>query len=407
MKRWWPGLDREIKLLFLTWLFIGITTGIHDTTFSNFWNDIFYISSKMRGYLEFPRELPGFLIAIVSGILIFLGDIRMLGVAVMLTTIGMLGESFFIWNGELQFNWVLWNMIIWSVGTHLFLPASSSLSIKLSPKEKIGETLGIMNGAQTVSYIIGCASIWLLMGWLNSGYAWVYRVAAFFGAIAIVCVFLMKTSRPSVKEKFKFKLEFKKEYSLFYWLSVLFGARKQVFLTFAPWVIVRVYGQPATVMATLLFIASVIGIFFKPWLGRMIDRIGERQILMAESVCFFVVCLGYGFSGYLGLGESTIYLIFICYIIDLLLSAVTMARTTYLHKQLVDAGDLTPTLALGVSLDHVVAMSVPLLGGLLWEALGFESIFIAAAAIAIVNLIIAGRIVVRQGAKEIGMRREA
>lgn len=392
MKRWWSGLDREIKLLFLTWLFIGITTGIHDTTFSNFWNDIFFVSSKMRGYLEFPRELPGFLIAIVSGILIFLGDVRMLGVAVFLTTIGMLGESFFVWNGELQFYWVLWSMMIWSTGAHLFSSVSSSVTIKLSPKAKIGETLGIMNGAQTASYLIGCVSIWILMGWLKCGYDWVYRAAALFGAIAVVCVFLMKSPRQPVRVKSKFKLEFKKEYSLFYWLSVLFGARKQVFLTFAPWVIVRIYGQPVTVMATLLFIASIIGIFFKPWLGKLIDCVGERQIMMAESVCFFLVCIGYGFSGYLGLGKYTIYLIFTCYVIDLLLSSVTMARTTYLHKQLVDPCDLTPTLSMGISLDHVVAMSVPVLGGLLWESLGFESIFIAAALIAALNLIVASRI---------------
>ncbi|MGE5605487.1 MAG: MFS transporter [Bacteroidota bacterium] len=393
MKRWWSGLDREIKLLFLVWLFFGITNGIHDTVFNNYWNDIFFISSKTRGYLEFPRELPGFLIAIISGILIFLGDVRMLGVAVFITTLGMFGESFYFWRGELQFNWVLWSMIIWSTGTHLFMPVSSSVSIKLSPKEKIGATLGIMNGAQTASYIIGCALIWVLMGWLKSGYDWIYRAAAFFGAIAVVCVFLMKAPRKSATEKLKFKLEFKKEYSLFYWLSILFGARKQVFLTFAPWVIVRIYGQPATVMATLLLIASVIGIFFKPWLGKMIDCVGERRIIMAESLIFFFVCLGYGFSGYLGLEEYTIYLVFACYIIDWLLSAVTMARTTYLHKQLVELSDLTPTLSMGISLDHLVAMSVPMLGGLLWEALGYESIFIAAAVIAILNLMIAGRIV--------------
>lgn len=392
MKRWWSGLNREIKLLFLVWLFIGVNIGIQDTIFNNFWNDVFFVSSKTRGYLELPRELPGFLLALISGCLVFLGDLRMMGLAVFLSTIGILGQSFYAWNGEVHFHLAVWCLLLWSTGAHLFLPSSASVSLRLSPKDKIGATLGLMNGAQTGSFIIGCVLIWILMGWLKISYDWVYRVAAFFGAIALVCILLMKIPEGRGHEKFQFKLKFKREYSLFYWLSVLFGARKQVFLTFAPWVIVRVYGQPATVMATLLLISSVVGILFKPWLGRMIDNVGERKILMAESVCFFFICLGYGFSGYLGLGESTVYLIFICYIIDLLLSTVTMARTTYLHKRLVDPNDLTSTLSMGVSLEHIVAMGVPVLGGLLWEALGYESIFIAVAVIAIVNLGVAGRI---------------
>jgi predicted MFS family arabinose efflux permease len=162
-----------------------------------------------------------------------------------------------------------------------------------------------------------------------------------------------------------------------------------VFLTFAPWVLIRIYHKDAQTIAGLLLGASVVGIFFKPWLGRMIDRVGERVIIMGESLVLILVCLGYGLAGHLGIGRYAIYLVYLCFILDQLLFAVNMARATYLHKNLVREDDLTPTLAMGTSMDHVVSMTVPILGGLLWEIYGYESTFYVAALIAIINLVVA------------------
>jgi predicted MFS family arabinose efflux permease len=327
----------------------------------------------------------------ISGLLMFMADVRLLGVSVILTTLGMLGQSFYLWGGAPQFSWAVVNMVILSTGVHLFMPLSSSVTLRLSENGQIGRNLGLLNGAQTAASIIGCVIIWVGMGWLKLNYGWVLRCAAFFGLLAIGCAFMMKVQHRSAHSGVKIRLLFRKEYALFYWLSILYGARKQVFLTFAPWVIVKVYGQKPLMMATLTFIAAVIGIVFKPWLGWLIDRLGERKIISAEAVLFLGVCLGYAFAGRLGLGESAVYLVFACFIIDLLLSSVAMARTTYLHKHLVAEEDLTPTLSMGISMDHMIAMSVPMLGGLLWERLGFESIFLAAGVLAIANFFIAHR----------------
>lgn len=392
MRKWWSGFSREYQLLLLSWLFIGVTSGLYDPTFNNYLNEIFHVSAKVRGFLEFPRELPGFLVAIVSGLLMFIADVPILGMAFGLIALGLIGQSFAVWHGGPQFSWMITSMLVWSLGTHLFLPLSSSVSVKLSKEGEIGKSLGRLNGINNAAYIVGCASIWLLLGYWKIGYNWIFRVAAVFSLLAAVCLFLMKKPPRSKATRFKFRLLFRKEYSLFYWLSVLYGARKQVFLTFAPWVLIKVYHQPATTIAGLLFAAATIGIVFKPWVGRMIDRIGERFILMADAFSLIFVCLGYGFAGHLGLGGFAVWLVFLCFILDQLLFAVTIARTTYLHKRLVEESDLTPTLSMGVSMDHLVAMTVPVLGGLLWEAMGFEAIFVVAALISGVNLLVAGKI---------------
>ncbi|HYH04773.1 MAG TPA: MFS transporter [Bacillota bacterium] len=391
MLKKWSAMDRQFKLLLLVWLFVGITSGIYDTVFSNYLNEVFHISAKTRGFLELPREFPGFIVALVSGVLVFLSDVRMLGVAVSLVSLGMFGQSFYNWGGEPQFAWMVSSMFIWSIGTHLFLPVSNSLSIDLAKPGQIGKALGVLNAANTMSFIIGCASIWFLKGWLKLEYSAVFQLGAFFALLAVGCSFLMRTPAEH-KPKTKFKLVFRKEYSVFYWLSVLYGARKQIFLTFAPWVLIKVYHLPVTAIAQLIFIASIFGIVFKYYLGKLIDRIGERTIIIAESSVMFLVCLGYGFAGNMGLGNWAIYLVYLCYILDNMLMAITIARTTYLHKNLVDPEDLTPSLSMGVSMDHLVAMTLPSLGGLLWNNYGFEYIFLFAALIALLNIGVAWKI---------------
>jgi predicted MFS family arabinose efflux permease len=386
MRNWWSGLKREYKLLILSWLFFGMTSGIYDPIFNNYLSEVFHISAKVRGFLEFPREFPGFMVALISGLLMFMADVRVFALSISLVGVGLFGQSFSNWGGQPHMTWMIGSMLIWSAGTHLYIPLSSSVSVKLSPKENVGRSLGFLNGVTTAAYIIGLALVFLLMNQLHFHFNAMFLLGMVCAFIAAFCAFLIKIPGGLKPDRPKLRLVFRKEYSLFYWLSVLYGARKQVFLTFAPWVLIKIYGQKETTFVVLLFIASVIGIVFKPWLGRMIDKVGERRILMGEALSLIVICLGYGFAGYLGLGAYAKYLVYFCFIVDQVLFAVSMARTTYLHKRLVCESDFTPTLSLGVSIDHIVSMSIPALGGILWECSGFETIFVLAAFIALINL---------------------
>ena len=392
MRNWWSGLKREYKLLILSWLFFGMTSGIYDPIFNNYLNEVFHISAEVRGFLEFPREFPGFMVALISGLLMFLADVRIFALAISLVSVGLFGQSFSNWGGQPHMAWMIGSMLIWSVGTHLYIPLSSSVSVNLSPKENVGRSLGFLNGVNTAAYIIGLGLVYLFMDRLRFHFNTMFRLGAVCAIIAAACIILIKASSGLRPNRPKLHLVFRKEYGLFYGLSVLYGARKQVFLTFAPWVLIKVYGQKETTFVVLLFIASLIGIGFKPWLGRMIDKVGERRILMGEAVSLILICLGYGFAGYLGLGTYAIYLVYLCFVVDQVLFAVSMARTTYLHKRLVCESDFTPTLSLGVSIDHIVSMSIPALGGILWEHFGFETIFALAAGIALVNLWAANKV---------------
>ena len=75
--------DPQLLVFLAGVLFLMAASGIYETTFNNFLNDTFHITAGQRGRLEFPRELPGFLVAATAGALFFLPEVRVASVAAM------------------------------------------------------------------------------------------------------------------------------------------------------------------------------------------------------------------------------------------------------------------------------------------------------------------------------------
>ena len=170
---------------------------------------------------------------------------------------------------------------------------------------------------------------------------------------------------------------------------MLYGSRKQIFLTFAPWVLVTVFHQPTQTIATLFLIGGMIGIVFQPLLGWATDRLGERIVMLSESVLLVFVCLGYGFARFL-VSENTAFLIAcVCFLVDQMLMSVNIARSTYIKKIALHPSHVQPALTMSVSIDHIFSIIVALLGGVIWDALGFQYVFLLGALIAVGNLIAA------------------
>jgi MFS family permease len=172
-------------------------------------------------------------------------------------------------------------------------------------------------------------------------------------------------------------------------MSMINGARKQVFITFAPWVLITIFHRGPSTFAALAIVAAVFGIFLQPALGGLIDRLGERRILMMEGVFLFIVCIGYGFAHRISTGGAVIAIVYACFVLDNLLFSVGMARVTYVNKIADKPEDVTATLSLGVTLDHVISMSIPILGGATWVIYGFEYVFAGAAVLAFFSTFIA------------------
>lgn len=382
---------RDFILFLLASALLGITQSIDNSFFNNFLNDTFNLTISQRTLLEMPREFPGFAVVFVSTLLLFLGDVRVAAVANILAALGMMGMGFF--SNELNVM-VLW-LLMYSMGMHLFMPISNSIAMNLSDHANMGKILGRINGANTLVFLIANLTFALIFRNIRVTYQTVYLIGAIAFLGSAILLLLMTPHTPKTKPK-GFKLILKKEYALFYWLNILYGARKQIFITFAPWVLIKVFDQGVSTFAFLGFFIAGLGVFFKPFVGYLIDKVGERFVLAGEAGILIFVCLGYAFSKSffegIGKGELALYFIFACFILDQMLMAAGMARATYLKKIAVVPEDVSPTLSMGTTLDHILSMIVPFVGGFIWLKLGYEYVFIGGAVIAIINLFVTSQI---------------
>jgi MFS family permease len=385
-------MDKKDFILFLlASALLGITQSIDTSFFNNFLDDSFHLTVSERTLLEIPREFPGFAVVFVSTLLLFLGDIRIAAVANTLAALGMIGMGFF--SAELNVM-VLW-LLMFSLGQHLFMPISNSIAMNLSNHANMGKILGRINAANTFVFLLANLTFAVIFKTIRVNYQTIYFIGAIAFLGAAILLMMMTPHTPKNKPK-GFKLILKKEYALFYWLNILFGARKQIFITFAPWVLIKIFNQGVSTFALLGFFIAGLGVFFKPFVGHLIDKVGERFVLAGEAVILIFICLGYAFSKPffegIGKGEIALYFIFACFIIDQMLMAAGMARATYLKKIAMVPEDVSPTLSMGTTLDHILSMIVPFVGGFVWLRLGYEYVFIGGAIIAVINLLATSRI---------------
>ncbi len=381
----WRKLDRNLVLFMAGMAFLGASGGMMETTFNNYVSDIFNLGADARGFLEFPRELPGFLTALMAGLLFFLPETRIAGFSALAVGLGLLALA---WIGP-HWSAMLIFLTVWSAGAHLLMPIRSSLSMELAMKEHRGRRMGQIAATSIAASMAGCAMVWVAMRWFQAGYPLIFTMGGMLALIASVFLFKMRMPNAHLQRP---KFVWNRHYSLYYILAFLFGARKQVFITFGPWVLIRVFHQPAWIFAQLWIAAALLGIFFQPLLGRAIDRLGERTVLLADSALLLLVCLGYGFAHRLPNQTAALWLLYVCFVGDNLLFGVNMARDTYLSKIALRPDHVAPTLSLGVSINHVVSMSIPALGGLMWMKYGHPSVFIATAGVAVLMAIFSSMI---------------
>jgi MFS family permease len=373
-------MSRELKLFTAASLVMGIAFSIYDSTFNNFINERFSLTGLQRSLLEIPRELPGFLVVFVSALLWFLCSRRLGAFALVLSAAGVLLIGFI----SSTYAVMAVCLFVYSLGMHLLMPLTSTIGMDLAHEGETGRRLGQLNAIRNFATILGSLLVFLGFRFLGFRFQHTFILTAAGLGVAAVLMLLMK---PKPAQKPKTFLVLHKEYRLYYLLTVLSGSRKQIFLTFAPWVIVSIFKQPTQTIATLMTIGGVIGVLFQPVLGRAIDRFGERLIMQVEAVMLVIVCLGYGFSKFL-FPEKTAFLV-ICgfYLLDQMLLSVNMARSMYMKKIAMDESHIQAALTAGLTIDHIFSILIALLGGVIWNAFGFQYVFLLGIFIAALNFL--------------------
>jgi hypothetical protein len=368
---------------------MGLYSGLYDPSFNNYLAQTQNVSPLARGALEFPRELPGFLVVFVFTALIFMADTRIAALSSLLVGVALWGQGFLAPNLT---SIVVW-MIIWSTGAHLYMAVSPSIGLRLAKAGQEGTRLGQIGFLESVGSLAGMAMVYWGASHFHFSFGVIFGLSGSFALLAAISLYRIK---PQPILQVSRKLVFKRKYWLFYALNVVFGARKQIFLTFAPWVLIKLFDCGVETFALLGFTGTLLSLVFRPLLGRAIDILGERVIISIESCLLVAMSILYGFSPTWFPSNIAVIIIMACYVADQLLFAVRIARTTYLNRIADSTDDLSPTISMGLTLDHAVSMLIPVAGGLLWNYYGYVPVFIASGIIALINLILAGFIPARQ-----------
>jgi len=379
-------VSRDLKRALFATLFFGAASGIFTATLNNYLAEVHHLGAEARGWLELPREFPGFLIMFVAGaMLTVFRETQMAAASMVLTAIGAVGLGYLAPSHATLVVFV----VIWSLGDHIIFAVEGPIGLKLADGGKEGRRLGQFGGARNLGTILGVGVIFVLAHFLGDRFSLFYAIAAGSALVAGILYAGLNVGRGDRPSR---RMVFKKQYRLFYAISALFGIRKQIFLAFGAWVLVEIHGVSVSTIALLYFIAATLGVVFRPLLGEVVDWLGERTVLAADEVLLLAICLTYAFAGDILTGQWVLLALYGAYILDIVLFALRVARTTYLKKIAEDPADITPTISMGITIDHAVAMTLPILSGYIWEAYGFQWVFILAGAIAFFGFFVCLRI---------------
>ncbi len=372
------GVHRDIWLFLVAIAIIGFSGQMIESVFNNFLNETYSLKPLGRSVLELPRELPGFAVAFVAALLFFLPGRRLAALAMILQAVGLILLAFCASSFAVMLVW----LFVMSLGMHLFIALQNSIGMELAHEGHEGRRLGQFSSVRNFAAITGSFLVYIGFKHFNLNFATTFLICAAVLVIAAFC-FMAMTSTPTHKANLHLKLH--REYRLFYWLSVLYGTRKQIFITFAPWVLVTIYGKPTQVIAYFFTIGGIAGIFFQPLLGWTIDHLGERFVLSFEGVSLVFICLGYGFAkSVFPDGNTAYYIAATCFVIDMILISASMARATYLKKIAIHPSHVAPTLTMGVTIDHAFSIAISILCGIVWYKLGYQYVFLVGMLIAVV-----------------------
>jgi MFS family permease len=368
---------KDQKLIFLFSTFLGATAaGIFFSSLNNFLVDVYDLGADQRGVLETIREMPGMLLIVLMAPLSSVKEGKILFGATLVIALGMLGAASFSPD---VLRVTIW-LFIWSVGAHIVMTIRESFCVALSDPGTRGRLFGIVRSLRSFGTIVGAACIWIGMDTLKLGYEKLYWSAALLALLSALIILLIKDKRHTGTKRKRFV--FKKKYYLFYLLAVLFGVRKQIFLVFGPWVLIRIFNQDATDMARLILVSSVVGLFLKPYFGRLIDTLGERTVLIGDSILLMMICACYGLAEITLPRTLILPCLFMCFILDDSLFFLRSAHITYLSNIVESADELTVSITTSYSIEHIVSMIAPIIAGLIWVRFGYPWVFFMSAFIA-------------------------
>lgn len=329
------------------------------------------------GILQSLREVPGFLSFTVVFALLFFREQSMALISLFALGIGVVITGFFP-----SLTGLIITTMIWSTGFHYYEAIQQSLAMQWIDKKKAPHTFGRILSVGSFASIACFAMIYLTTKLLSLEFKWVFIIG---GGVTLAIAFVAWSAFPRFPQPVEQRktLVLRRRYWLYYALIFMQGARRQIFMVFAGFLMVEKFGYTVADIAILFFINGVINIFAAPQIGKLIGRIGERRALTFEYIGLIVI-----FSGYALVQDPTIAAGL--YILDHLFFAMAIAMKTYFQK-IADPADMAPTAGVSFTISHIVAVFLPAVYGLVW-LIAPPAVFLTGAGLACISLVLARNI---------------
>ena len=360
---------RKVMVLLLAAIFLAqLGHGIWDLLFSNYLRDVQGLDAGERGFLELPRELPGILCFGIICALFFLDEIKLTILACILAAVGAFGFM------QLQADCGMVTLSLWiitaSLGAHILIGTVDSIVMHTARPENRSLRLGQMRALGTAATLTG--ALYIGIKWkFNDNFSVDYAIMGIMMLLAAVLLSCVRGTQFPARRTWRESFIIRREYGVYYGLEILHGIRKQLYLTFGYWLMVSTLGQQPSGIGFILLIAGIIGLFTQPLIGWSIKRYGERRVTIFDSVALSVLCLAYAFApGLLPLGWA-VGVVGTCFVLDNLLFAMGMARTTYIARICgTRQNEITPCIYTGIAINHVASIAYGIIGGIIWEMTG-------------------------------------
>ena len=376
--------ERDYRLFVLATVLMALGGCINSSIFNNYLKDVYDLDVARRTFLEFPRELPGFLVTFFVAGLALMGEVRIACVANLAASVGMLALGWI----PASFALMVSAAFVYSAGQHVYMPLGNAVGMGFADKGREGSVLGKFSSISTIALLSGALVLLALLKLLGLSYRLAFSAASAFYLAAALALLAMSPRRSPGRLR---RLVLKRRYARYYAISILYGIRKQLFITFGPWMLVDLFKQPVEAMTFLFLVVSLVGIGAQPLIGRLTDRFGPRAALGGEALLLIGVCVAYAFAPELLPAGTALVVVSGCYVVDQASSAVVMSRAVYVSQIAEESADVSPTLSLGISIDHTMSMFIPMLGGLAWRGAGergYRWVFLGGALVAAVNFIV-------------------
>ena len=374
--------ESQYRAFIISLVTFGLSYGLYKAIIDNYLAEIVNMTQFDRGVSEFFRELPGFLLVFVLALLYEFSAEKIFKAGALVMLAGMVMQSVIPPNRVL----VTAAVFVYSLGEHMQFGMRSTIALEYSRSGRGGAALGVQNSAYQFGTLAGYLVVAVVFGFLAKSMS-LYRPMFIVSSVIIAggFVFSLRMKGKSRPDHTVNRFYFRRKYYKFYMLEIFYGARKQIFFTFGPYLLVLFYGAGAMAISILFAVSAIATFICSPIVGKIIDRFGYKIVMVMDTLILVIVCFFYGFAHHLFSMDTAFIVCCVNYILDAVISLASMASNVYVQDLSDTPEEVKATISTGVSVNHLITILIALFGGWIWQVMGIETLFMLSAGFGLCN----------------------